>query len=76
MRNYIQTYPNHKIWKINLHTKDLSVETNFQKESKPGIVSVEKDPVCWYVSALNMDAAARKFNARAKRYYAKVKSSS
>lgn len=74
MRNYLQTYPNHKIWKLNLHTKDLEIEDNVTIENSQGVVSVEKIHNCWYVSALNKQAAVRKFNARAKRFYEKVNS--
>ena len=73
MKNFIQSYPGHCIWSLNLHTKEILVVKEYEK-LKGGIVSVEKDPVCWYCSALNEEAAIRKFNARAKRYYQQVKS--
>lgn len=68
MKNYIRTYPGHSIWGLNLLTQEMSAIEDFQKE-KGNIISVEKKQEFWYCSALNKDAAFRKFNARAKRAY-------
>lgn len=69
MRNYMYTYPNHNIWKMNLLTQEITPVFDYQKEPEKGVVSVEKEQMFWYCSALNKDAATRKFNARAKRAY-------
>jgi hypothetical protein len=71
MKNFIQTYPGHTIWELNIITQEIGAYWNYQK--LPGnIVSVEKNQTSWYCSALNKDAAFRKFNARAKRAYKKL----
>lgn len=71
MRNFIETKPGHNIYKFDLHTKELSIETNVRQEES-GIVSVEKEKTCWYESAFNTKDAMNKFNARAKRAFEKV----
>lgn len=71
MRNFIRTYPGHSIWKLNLLTGEITVESTFKKE-EDNIVSVEKEETFWYLSALNKDAAMRKFNAMARRAFEKI----
>lgn len=68
VRNFIRTYPGHSIYSLHLVSQEIGIVTEFQKE-KSNIISVEKDKLLWYCSALNKDAAFRKFNARAKRAY-------
>lgn len=68
MINYIRTYPGHSIWELNLLTQEMIAIQDSKKE-KGNIISVEKKDAFWYCSALNKDAAFRKFNARAKRAY-------
>ena len=68
MINYLETHPGHKIFKWNLKSLEIVVVENITQE--PGnVISYEKEPECWYCSALNEANAKKQFEDRAKRLY-------